>query len=314
VTSTATDTIFPRRKTPTSRVSYAPSERLTFFDHLTRNGISWKLFEHGYGFLRLYRNFTFDNVNIVGFEDSVQGFEAMAREGTLPSVSVIEPNYIELPDGNDDHAPADMHNGQRLVARIVRAMMNGKRNQSTGLRQWDKSMIIITYDEHGGFYDHLFPPDQVDVTGTATTRPIPPLSNGISRLGPRVPAIIVSPLMPRGEGRVNVSKLVYEHASIPATIIRRFCGPRPPIMSGRVSAANDLRSLLSLDAPRPDSDFGDLWPTLNEAANSSNRRNDAPFSPVPLRKLIPEDADPESLKEDFQGFIAYASALTGRGG
>jgi hypothetical protein len=57
-----------------------------------------------------------------------------------------------------------------------------------------------------------------------------------------------------------------------------------------------------------------LWPTLNEAANSSNRRNDAPFSPVPLRKLIPEDADPESLKEDFQGFIAYASALTGRGG
>ncbi|MDK1376793.1 MULTISPECIES: alkaline phosphatase family protein [unclassified Sinorhizobium] len=293
---------------------YAPSERLTFFDHLTRNGVSWKIFEHGYSFVRLYRNFAFDKVNIVGFEDPVQGFETMAREGTLPSVSVIEPNYIELPDGNDDHAPADMHNGQRLVARIVRAMMNGP-VLSTGFRQWHKSMLIITYDEHGGFYDHLFPPDQVEVRGsdgTVTTRPIPALSNGISRLGPRVPAIIVSPLIPRGEGGVNVSRTVYEHATIPATILRRFCGPRPPIMSGRVSAANDLRDLLRLDQARPDSDYGDLWSTLNDTANSQNRRTEAPFSPVPLRKLTP-DADPESFKEDFQGFIAYASALMGRG-
>jgi phospholipase C len=147
---------------------YAPSERLTFFDHLTQRNVSWRLFEHGYSFLRLYRNFTFDISRIVAFDDAVRGFEAAAELDELPSVSFIEPNYIELPDGddNDDHAPADMHNGQRLIARIVRALVNGG--------QWNKSMLIITYDEHGGFYDHLVPPSEIEDLAGGRNRPADP--------------------------------------------------------------------------------------------------------------------------------------------
>jgi phospholipase C len=159
-------------------------------------------------------------------------------DGTLKSVSFIEPDYIEAPGGNDDHAPSDMLEGQRLVARIVRALITSP--------QWERTMLIITYDEHGGFYDHLVPPDRVETLqpdGTTVTRPIPPIANGIRQLGPRVPAFIVSPFTP-GEAPnpraidpataqllLNVSKRVYEHASIPATILRRFCSPHAPYLS-----------------------------------------------------------------------------------
>jgi phospholipase C len=199
-----------------------------------------------------------------------------------------------------------MHNGQRLVARIVRALINGG--------QWNKSMLIITYDEHGGFYDHLIPPSEVeDPAGGGVVRPIPPLANGVTQLGPRVPALVISPLIPRGQGKVNVERRVYEHTSIAATILRRFCSPHPPKMSPRVEAANDLRDVLTLDAARPQSDFVSLLQVLEPVATSAVRRDPAARSePVPTRKI----ADPmnEEFREDFHGFIAFASAITGRSG
>jgi hypothetical protein len=78
------------------------------------------VFEHGYSFLRLYGKFTFDTENIVPFDDPVRGFEAAARQGELPQVTLIEPDYIDLPPGNDDHPPADMAEGQKLIERIAR--------------------------------------------------------------------------------------------------------------------------------------------------------------------------------------------------
>ncbi len=283
---------------------YAPSERLTFFDHLTDRGVSWKLFEHGYSFLRLYRKYTADITNLVGFNDETLGFERLARDGALPSVSFIEPDYIELPDGNDDHAPADMHNGQILVARVVRALMRSP--------NWATTMLIITYDEHGGFYDHVIPPDQV-TQADGSIRRIPALSNSIRQLGPRVPAFVVSPLIDAGPDGVNVSKMVYEHTTIPATIIRRFCSPRPPEMSPRVMAANDLRDLLTRDVARPMTDFATTLQVMDALAESAPRRPPGlADSPVPTRKLD-RTADPDDFKTDFHGFIAYASAVTGRG-
>src|SRR5678816_2193949 len=78
--------------------TYCPSERPTFFDHLTARGVSWKLYEHNYSFLRLYRRYTFELDKIRGFSE----FLKAAHDGTLPSVSFIEPDYIEAPGGNDD--------------------------------------------------------------------------------------------------------------------------------------------------------------------------------------------------------------------
>jgi phospholipase C len=280
--------------------TYAPSERATFFDHLTERDISWRLYEHGYSFLRMYRKYTFDKYNIAGFS----AFEEACKTGALPTVSFIEPDYIEAPNGNDDHAPADMFEGQRLVARILRAMIRSDR--------WANSMLIITYDEHGGFYDHLVPPDRIDVAqadGTVASRAIPPLANGIRQLGPRVPAFIISPFVAKGEGGVNVCKTVFEHASIPATIMRGFCSPRPAYLSDRVDQANDVRELLSLDTARPASDFTALLALLDETVDAEPSP-ELPKNFVPTRKKPPGTP---GETEDFHGVIAYASTLTGRG-
>jgi phospholipase C len=293
--------------------TYCPSERATFFDHLTSRGVSWKLYEHGYSFLRLYRKYTFDIANVRGFGE----FLKAAATGTLPSVTFIEPDYIEMPNGNDDHAPADMIEGQRLIARVVRALITSP--------LWERTMLIITYDEHGGFYDHLVPPDSIETLqpdGTTATRRIPPIANGIRQLGPRVPAFVISPFTP-GAGpdpraidpttartRLNVSKRVYEHASIPATILRRFCSPRPQYLSARVDAAHDLGELLSLERPRPASEFASLLAKLDEVIAAPPHTPTARAAPVPVRKKLPGTL---GETEDFHGFIAYASAITGRG-
>lgn len=134
-----------------------------------------------------------------------------------------------------------------------------------------------------------------------------------------MPAFVISPFVPAKPGGINVSKLTFEHASIPATILRRFTAPaaagpdtvfHPPKLSPRTDAANDLRSLLTLDQPRQVGEFLDLLDQLNVVANMDV----PPASPranIPTRKL-PMSADPEALKEDFHGFMAYASSITGR--
>lgn len=294
----------PEVENPDLVDGFAPNEATTFFDHLTNRNVSWKLFEHGYSMLRLFRNYTFDETNIVGFKNPTDGFVATARAGRLPAVTFIEPDYIEFPDGNDDHAPADMKNGQRLIATIVRALLDSP--------HWEETLLIITYDEHGGFYDHMPLPYEVTSTaadGTVTTRSIPPLSNGERRLGPRVPTFVISPFVaPMTNGKVNVSKTIYDHTTIPATILRCFCSPHPPSMGPRADGAADLRDLLTLDTARPRSDFDQLVRELDTVANGPVVSLNGNVPAAPLRK--PKGAD---LEDDFHGLIAFASSITGVG-
>jgi hypothetical protein len=78
------------------------------------------------------------------------------------------------------------------------------------------------------------------------TSGIPLLGQASSKLGPRVPAFVVSALTPR----LTVLHDTFDHSSIAATILWRFCSPRPPHLSGRVSAPRDVRGAISLTTPR----------------------------------------------------------------
>jgi phospholipase C len=294
----------PEAENPDLGQGFAPLEARTFFDYLTARNVPWKLFEHGYSMLRLIRNFTFDETNIANFANPTDGFVAVARAGRLPAVSFIEPDYIEAPDGNDDHAPVDMFNGQRLIATIVNALLASP--------QWEKTLLIITYDEHGGFYDHVPLPYQITHTaadGTTTTRDIPPLANGERRLGVRVPTFVISPFIPSmPDGKVNVANAIYDHTTIPATILRRFCGPIPPNLGARMAGMPDLRDVLTLDVPRPSSDFSTLAAEMTAIANRPPAPMNGQVPPAPLRAPAPD-----RLEDDFHGLIAYASSVTGVG-
>ncbi|MBV9579384.1 MAG: RICIN domain-containing protein [Chloroflexi bacterium] len=204
----------------------------TIFDYLTAQNVTWKYFEHHYCFLRFFQNGTFDPTNIVAFEDPGLGFAAVARAGALPSVTFIDPHYIELPPGsNCDGPPADVAPGQDLVQRVVEALASSP--------TWAKTLLIITYDEHGGFYDHVPPPPAVKVT-----------PESIDTYGVRVPTFVVSPWVTAGSvfghDAVGASpSLHFDHTSILKTIARRFLHQNPPFMGARYAAANDLSSVLN---------------------------------------------------------------------
>jgi phospholipase C len=254
-----------------------PRTAPTLFDRLTEKGVSWRVFEHGYSFPRLFANWTYDVANIVPFEDPDIGFEATARSG-LPAVTLIEPDYIDAPPGNDDHPPGDVADGQELVGRIVKALVSSP--------SWEKTLFVITYDEHGGFYDHVLPPD-----GLA------PLRGEGARAGPRVPSFVISPLVARG----GVLHTQFDHTSIGATILRRFYGDPLPPMSARMAAADDLREAISLDTPRPTSDFERFrqW-TAREAAES-------PRNPALRNERITPPAD----RDDFHALLQIVRLMSG---
>ncbi len=169
-------------------------------------------------------------------------------DGRLPSVAWIDPHFKDLsvlgPNSNDDHPPADVAAGQDLVLTVYHALSSSP--------QWPRTLLIIVYDEHGGIYDHVPPPGAVDSDPQ------------FQRLGVRVPALLVSPLVARATTSSTVlgRDAHFDHTSILKTILTRFCASdgQIPAMSERVAAANHLGHLLTADgqARTQVPDHGDL--------------------------------------------------------
>jgi phospholipase C len=178
-------------------------------------------------------------------------------KGQLPDYSFIEPNYndhdtdIGEEIANDQHPDHDVQAGEFFIADVYMAL---KRSPL-----WPNTALLIVYDEHGGIYDHVVPPSCV-----ADKFPAPANSTGtgmefkFDRLGVRVPAILVSPWIPRG----TVVDRVFDHASIPGTITKFFLGDYSPRSPREINAdvfiepnappVDPNRNLLSLQAMRAD--------------------------------------------------------------
>ena len=207
--------------------TFDPLDTKSIFDHLDGAGVDWRYFEHDYCFGRLFERFTNDP-RIVNIDDAEQGFWAAARAGTLPPVTYIEPSLTELPPGNDDHAPSDIRAGQTLIQNIYNALRDSP--------QWPGTLFIITYDEHGGFFDHVH-----NESGKTTALcDDPDTGEPVTHFGMRVPTLVVSPLVRQR----FCSREEFDHCSILKTIIQTFLHTRPPDMGPRVAAARSLESLL----------------------------------------------------------------------
>jgi phospholipase C len=221
----------------------------SFIRHLERE--QWRWFSHDYvpmlwlidplyGLAEEETPAYFDRRDLAGHRSFLERAEA----GELPAVSWIDPNFYDVSFGpagsNDDHPPSDLRAGQKLVLQVFHALVRSP--------VWAKTLLVITYDEHGGFYDHVQPPAAPD--DHEETR----------AYGPRVPALVVSPwVAPR-----SVSHMLYDHSSIVKTVLSRFCRNAKgeiPNMGARVAAANHLGELLSEPEPRaalPQADYQHL--------------------------------------------------------
>ena len=120
----------------------------------------------------------------------------------FPAYVFIEPSYKVI--GNDDHPPHDVHAGQNLIATVYNAIHSND-------KLWRETLLVVTYDEHGGFYDHVPPPEATSPGG------IDMKEWTFDSLGLRVPAVLISPYVSQG---IFSEKL--EHSSLLRFLIERF--------------------------------------------------------------------------------------------
>jgi phospholipase C len=141
--------------------------------------------------------------------------------------------------GSSQHPEDDPSGGEGLIKAVYEAIRNSP--------VWNTSLLIIVYDEHGGFYDHVkpgcaIPPGDRIPEGQKTRNA---LGFDFTQYGVRVPAVIVSPLIPKG----TVDHTLYDHSSVLATL-ERLLGMKP--LTKRDAGAKDLRHLLTNPGPRED--------------------------------------------------------------
>jgi phospholipase C len=167
--------------------------------------------------------------------------------GVLPEYTFIEPNYDSGDDyenGNSMHPLNDISKGDLLVKQVYETLRGSQ-------LYWPETMLIVTFDEHGGFYDHV-PPPPASPTGDDSNYLNPNHPFGFDLYGVRVPAMVVSAYTQKGtvigQDRSDPSTR-FDHTSILATVEKRF-GLRP--MTNRDLKANTLEAALNLDQPRSD--------------------------------------------------------------
>jgi len=184
-------------------------------------------------------------------------FFADLKKGSLPSYAFLEPHYFEtsLWHATDEHPPHDVRHGEALLSAVAASLAASD--------YWEDSLLVVVYDEHGGFYDKVSPPTDVpNPDGRVSLTP----AFDFTRLGVRVPAVLVSPWIELG----TIDETVYDHASIPATLNRVFGLGAENFLTRRDAAANTFEKSLTRVSPRPNTALG--WasavagPRLDEIA------------------------------------------------
>jgi phospholipase C len=207
----------------------------SIFGLLTAHSRPWKIY--GYDTEPLTRKNFPDTTNAPDTNFGVfTDFTADAAAGTLPAYAFLEPGWGS--QGNSEHPNYDVALGEQLVHDVYYALRGGP--------GWNQTLLIISYDEHGGCYDHVPPPSGA----------VPPDDSpgeygfDFTRFGVRVPAVLVSPLIAAGTVyRVPVGTTPLDHTSVLKTVETRW--GLPPL-TRRDAAAPDVGGALTLATPRTD--------------------------------------------------------------
>jgi phospholipase C len=261
----------------------------TIFNSLQDAGRTWRVyFSDGNTALQFSKVTPTPDVMRV-FEDR---FVSDVQAGDLPAYTFIEPRYIdsqaikqgtstldqEIANATDEHAPADVRKGEEFVAHVYEALRS-----SDDL--WPTTLFVVLYDEHGGFFDHVPPPfgvpnpDGIDNPPPGSTVTYVPAFD-FTRLGLRVPAILISPWLAPGLDHTQ-----YEHSSIAATLKDHF--GLGAFLTERDAGANTFTHVLENHG-----EFRDDTPVaLPRAPGALERPLDANQEEL-VRGIISRDPDP----------------------
>ena len=235
---------------------YLEQQQATIFDRLNEKHVPWKVYFSGLP-QSVVLGHQREPENMARYFRMEQFFaDAAGPEAEFPAVSVIEPDFMGAGQ-NDDHPPHDVMKAQKLIAAVYNAIRaNGA--------LWDSTLLVVFYDEHGGFYDHV-PPPQAPPPDEHTGYPF-------DLFGVRVPAILVSPWVSRG-----FTSTLFDHTSVLRYLIDKWgLGS----LGKRAAAANNIGTLITVQgqprtdtAPRIDFPSGLLSSPLSEVLAASDSQS-----------------------------------------
>lgn len=217
----------------------------TLYDELEDKCLNWLVFEGD----ETPQVFALSGMTYNAIQGRFRNFEdfvASVNDREFPaSYTFIEPDYGNIMPwtpgdftcGNSQHPLDDVTRGEKLIKDVYEAVRNS--------HLWESSAIIVTYDEHGGFFDHVTPPPTVHPGDSVTDNENNHNNFDFTQLGVRVPTVVISPLIKKGV----IDHGVYDHASVVKTVSDIF---GLSSLTDRDRSANSLLHLFTLSTPRTD--------------------------------------------------------------
>jgi phospholipase C len=270
--------------------------RGTVYDKIAAAGKSWRIYHDG-----LPQSVSINSLRddyISPFTTNFKKMEDFADDvskGRLPEYTFIEPDYDVSHDyqgGNSMHPRDDVRKGEALVKSVYEQLRNSN--------YWGKVLFLVVFDEHGGFYDHVVPPEATPPGDTDTHAN--PHGFGFDRYGVRVPAIVVSAYTKKGtliDKDESGERIVFDHASVFRTLQERF---DLAFLTDRAADATSLSVALNLEEARLDA--GAALPKLPDSAPVS-----AYSTPPAPATLAAAAAEPVSGDRHLTSMTALATAV-----
>eukprot|EP01102_Stenamoeba_stenopodia_P011388 TRINITY_DN3494_c0_g1_i1.p1 TRINITY_DN3494_c0_g1~~TRINITY_DN3494_c0_g1_i1.p1 ORF type:complete len:505 (-),score=88.74 TRINITY_DN3494_c0_g1_i1:105-1619(-) len=284
----------------------------TIYDNLYNNGYDFGIYYGDFPAALFCRSLR--KPEYLGKFKEMLYFYEDCQNGTLPTYSFIEPRYFDLLEwkASDQHPPHDVRYGEYLIAEIYTALRNSP--------LWNSCLFIITYDEHGGFFDHVPTPIAGVPNPDGLNCADPPFE--FNRLGVRVPCIMVSPWIPQGivvgeppSGFSPTELSQYDHSSIPATLKTVFGLPDFLTLRDAWSGTFDFiwqmlsepRTDCPLNVPTPSEGSG-LHQMWKRSLQRESKIAEVLANPTPEQTKLASKAKITELQWEF---IRIAAGLTG---